>query len=113
MIERGLHLDELPQIERDSFLHFVTIARRCGQAGQWAVFRDELVSALTTAFALDSRWLDRDQELETARVAERRRRVFVLVDQAAGRFDPVSQWPQFREALWDGRQALMIAPAPG
>lgn len=112
MVTHGLHLDELPQIERDGFLHFVTIARRCGHVGQWPVFRDELVSALTTAFALDSRWLDRDQESETARIAERRRRAFLLVDQAAGRFDPVSQWPPFREALWDGRQALMIAPAP-
>lgn len=109
---RGLHLDELPQIEREGFLHFVTIARRCGHAGQWAVFRDELVSALTAAFALDSRWVDREEELETARVDERRRRAFALVDEAAARFDPVSQWPQFREVLWDGRQALMIAPAP-
>lgn len=109
---RGLHLDELPQIEREGFVHFVTIARRCGHDGRWTVFREELVSALTAAFGLDSRWLDRDQELETARIAERCRRAFVLVDQAAGRFDPVSQWPQFREALWDGRQALMISPAP-
>lgn len=111
MVERGLYLEELPQIERDSYLHFVTIALRSGHPGQRAVFRDELVSALIAAFALDSRWLDRDQELETARIAERRRRAFVLVDQTAERFDPVSEWPQFREAVWDGRQALMIAPA--
>jgi hypothetical protein len=110
--ERGLHLDELPQIERDSFLHFVTIARRCGHAEDWTLFRNELVAGLTAAFALDSRWVDRDYEQETARIAARRRRAFALVDQAAARFDPVSQWPQFREALWDGRHPLMVPPAP-
>jgi hypothetical protein len=104
--ERGLHLNELSRIERDSFLHFVTITRRCGDAEDWSVFRDELVSALTAAFGLDSRWVDRDRGQETARITTRRRRAFALVDQAAARYDPLSQWPQFREVLWDGRRSL-------
>lgn len=111
MSERGLHLDELPRIERDSFLHFVTIARRCGHAEGWTVFRDELVSALTAAFGLDSRWVDLDHDQEMTRIAARRRCAFALVDQTAERYDPVSQWPQFREALWDNRHPLMKPPA--
>lgn len=111
MSERGLHLDELPQIERDSFLHFVTIARRCGHAEDWTLFRNELVSALSSALGLDARWVDRDHDQETARIAARRQRAFALVDQAAARYDPVSQWPQFREALWHDRHPLMKPPA--
>lgn len=111
MNERGLHLDELPRIERESFLQFVTIARRCGHANDWTVFRDELVSALTAAFGLDSRWVDLNHDQETARIAARRRRAFALVNQAAARHDPVSQWPHFREAVWNGRHALMEPPA--
>jgi hypothetical protein len=108
---RGIRLDELPAIERDAFLHYVTITRRCGHVAMWPVFRDELVDALTAAFGLDSRWLDRDHAAETARIAERRRRAFALVDEVAARFDPEDQWSEFREALWDGRSPLMIPPA--
>lgn len=112
MDRRGIDLDDLPAIERENFLHFVTLAYRCGHPGQWSAFRDELVAALNAAFGLDSRWLDRDQALETARIRERRRRAYVLVDQSATRYDPSSQWSQYREALWDGRGPLMIPPAP-
>jgi hypothetical protein len=110
--ERGLQLDELPRVERDSFVHFVTIARRCGRADEWMKFREELVAALTAAFGLDSRWVDRDHDLETARIAERRRRACALVDEVDAQYDRLAQWPQFREALWEGRHRLMIPPAP-
>jgi hypothetical protein len=63
---------------------------------------------LTAAFALDSRWVDRDHDGETARIEERRRRGFALVDDVRGRFDPVAQWPQFREALWSGRDEAAV-----
>ncbi|WP_052665127.1 hypothetical protein [Nitriliruptor alkaliphilus] len=111
MNQRGLHLDELPQIERDSFLHFATIARRCGHADEWMLFRDEMASALTAAFGLNSRWVDLDDDQETARIAARRECAYALIDEAAARFDPLSQWPQFREALWNGRHSLMEPPA--
>lgn len=58
---RGLELDDLSTIERGSYLHLVTIARRCGHVAHWPKFRAELVAALTATFALNPRWIDRPQ----------------------------------------------------
>jgi hypothetical protein len=58
-------------------------------------------------------WDSPGHEEETARITARRRRAFALVDQTVAQYDPLSQWPQFREALWDGRHPLMKPPAKG
>jgi hypothetical protein len=61
---------------------------------------------------LNSRWVDLDHDQETARIAARRECAFALIDHAVARYNPVSEWPQFRETLWDGRSLLMAPPAP-
>lgn len=60
---QGLESEDWPLIERANFLHYLTLARRCGDPLERAVFTDQLCAALTAAFALDGRWVDRDQRL--------------------------------------------------
>lgn len=107
----GLDLDEWPLIERGNFLHYVTLARRCGDPQDRAKFAVQVRAALTAAFALDGRWVDRDQQLESDRVAEQLRRAGVLVEQAYRCADPISDWESFSEVLWAGRQWLFLEPA--
>lgn len=106
-----MDLDDWPLIERENFLYFVTLARRCGTPEDRSVFAGQLRSALVTAFALDGRWVDRDQELESARVDEQQRRAGLLIDRAYRLADPLTDWEGFTDALWEGRQWLFLEPA--
>jgi hypothetical protein len=107
----GLDLDDWPLIERGNFLHYVTLTRHCGDPQDRAKFAVQVRAALTATFALDGRWVDRDQQLESERVADQLRRAGVLVEKALQHCDPVSDWETFIEMLWAGRQRLFLEPA--
>lgn len=108
----GLDMKDWPAIEQENFLYYVSLARRRGDLQDRSVFTSRLESALNAAFALDGRWVDRDQALESARVVEQHRRARALIERAYRLYDPVSDWVAFTEVLWAGRQWLFLEPTP-
>ena len=93
-------------IERDQFVYYLTLAHELADPTDWPAFRNELVTALTAAWGLDTRWTDLDTTAQQAEVDERRRRAFVLVDDIRADHDPAVDWPRFFDALWDARGPL-------
>lgn len=102
----GIGAEELGDVERDQFVHYVIIARELGDPADWPQFRERLLSALTAAGGVVWIRTDRDPVTERIRVARRREQALRLIDEVRDRHDPVVAWPAFFELLWERWQAL-------
>lgn len=109
MFEGGIGPEELAEIERDEFVHYLPLAYVLGDPRDWPRFRPQLLDALTAARALEAIVLDRDPIAEQLRVLRRRQAALDLIEDVRRRYDPTTAWPAFFEALWEQR-AVMDGP---
>lgn len=99
MISRaGIGVDDLAWIQRDQFVHYVTLARAShDDPRDWPAFRHALLDALTAAFGLDHEPdAERVPLMAAADVLERTRLAC----------DPHDAWPDFMNTLWRSRHAI-------
>lgn len=101
----GIGLDDLAWIQRDQFVHYVTIAGLTSDPHDWPRLRDDLLGALTAAFGLDIDDPDSNGTPEPI-LTSRQQRTFGLLDDTRARHDPATDWPGFFDALWEGRRRL-------
>ena len=94
-------------IERDQFVYFVTMARELGDPGNWAMFRDQLVTALKAAWGLDALRLNLPADMRERRRAQRIATVYEVVDSIRARHDPLTEWDAFFDDLWAARGPLV------
>jgi hypothetical protein len=94
-------------IERDQFVYFVTLARELGDPEDWPTFRDQLVSALKTAWGLDAIWLHLPADRQEHRSAQRIATTYEIVDEVRTHHDPLTDWDAYFDALWAARGPLV------
>lgn len=92
----GIGVDDLAWIQRDQFVHYLTVTRTDHDAGDWSTFRPAVLEALTAAFGLDEEPTN-DQTMSVA---------LDVVDGARRAFDPATCWPAFIARLWARRHII-------
>ena len=98
----GISIDDLPWIHRDQFVHYVQLAHALSDAHDWPRLRDDLLGALTAAFALDVAAVDRD------RLTTPQRRALDVLDDIRSHHDPATDWSAFFDMLWTRRHAIRL-----
>lgn len=93
----GIGLQDLAWIQRDQFVHYVSLARATQDPDDWPTFRQALLEALTAAFGLDH---------EPEGHGARRTAAFALLDRTRPIHDPTEAWPGFMETLWARRHTI-------
>lgn len=94
---RGIELNDLAWIQRDQFVHYLSLARATQDPDDWPTFRHALVDALSAAFGLDH---------EPEGRGAGRAAAVSLVDTTRPTHDPTEAWPDFMAALWARRHAI-------
>ncbi|MFA9444438.1 hypothetical protein [Egicoccus sp. AB-alg6-2] len=96
-------------VERDQFVYYVTLARELDDPADWPGFRSELVAALNAAWGLDTIWSDLPAEVQRERTEGRLQRAHEVLDVVRQQHDPLCDWDQFTDSLWDARDRLRPA----
>ena len=89
----GIGVEDLAWIQRDQFLHYVTVTRATGNPADWPRFRDAVIKALEAAFGLAP---EETGPAGALSVVERVRRTY----------DPATDWDRFMEELWHERRSI-------
>lgn len=95
--QRGIGVDDLAWIQRDQFVHYLTVARATTDPDHWPTFRQAVVEALTAAFGLDNCADAHDLRQSTA---------IEVLDAIRSTCDPATSWPEFMASLWERRQTI-------
>lgn len=78
----GISVDDLAWIQRDQFVHYLTVARAGHDPADWPIFRAAVLAALVAAFGLEP-----DDPTATG--------IVELLDTVHQAHDPRDAWPEW------------------
>jgi hypothetical protein len=108
--EQGAQIGvEVAPLDRTEFDYFMGWAQRLGMVDHWPVFACEVHAAVVVALGFAEFTSDCD-DVEARRIGGQQRRLAALLLDARSNHHPRVAWDAFRDALWDGCQALAADP---
>lgn len=90
----GITLDDLEWIQRDEFVHYLTLAHELGHPSDWSTFRRELLAAVAAVYGFAA---------GPAKADGHPRDTLDILDSIRSRHDPGRDWPKFMDCLWAAR----------
>ncbi len=97
-----LEIDELCEIVREQYLHYIEIERAANGAEPWPSFREALIRILAASFGSPDEDFRDLAGLRFSGAGTSDRRLFAgIVETVRVEFDPVTDWELFTDRVFD------------